>query len=103
MKIGRSWMSCAHRGIDPTAVCGDDCLVRDEVCAACGEPTNVGTARYSGRRTIDGQHGARSFLCAECSARVHAARRGKSLSDAELRSLIDNGSMAAAAWSSGGS
>jgi hypothetical protein len=70
-------------------------------CIGCGEPTAVGTLRYSDRRAIDHSDKSRSYLCSLCDARVAAARRGKRLSDDEVRRLIESGSMAGVIWSGG--
>ena len=65
--------------------------------ASCGEETSIGSVFYSDRRVIDAEDG-RSYLCSECQALAAARRRGRSLTDAELRRLAGGGSLAAITW-----
>ncbi len=75
----------------------DDNSARER-CAGCEEPTAVGTALFSDRRTLpDGTH-----LCSLCNARLAAAHRKRRMTDEEVRQYINNGVMAAIVWANGG-
>ena len=74
-----------------------------EPCAVCGEETAVGSVFFSDRHTVEKSDGTRT-LCAPCNASVRSARKGnegKPLTDEELRSLVENGSLAAIASAGG--
>lgn len=71
---------------------GDD--RRSEPCSGCGDETGAGSILYSDRRSFDLETGGRAYLCSYCVQRASAARRGRPLTDAEARRLLDNGSMA---------
>ena len=73
-----------------------------EPCLACGEETSVGSVFYSDRRVVDASDGSRTFVCSSCAQRAAARRRGKRLTDEELRNLVDNGSMTAITWGNTG-
>jgi hypothetical protein len=75
----------------------------DEPCIGCGEETTVGSVFYSDRRSITRSDGATVFLCSDCQARAHHARKGEPLTDADLRTIADNGFMIGAGFVSGGS
>jgi hypothetical protein len=68
-------------------------VVRD-ACAGCGEETATGSVFYSDRRRIKMQDGSLSFICTLCDQRVAASRRGKPMTDEELRQSIETGSLA---------
>lgn len=75
-----------------------------EPCAVCGEETAVGSMFFSDRHAVEKTDGTRAYLCGPCNARVRSAgkgKKGKPLTDEELRSLVENGSLAAIAWSGG--
>ncbi len=72
-----------------------------EPCAGCGEETAAGSVFYSDRHVIPIEGGASSFLCTLCGARVRSSRRGKPMTDAEVREFVKNGSMAGIAWGGG--
>ena len=72
-----------------------------EPCASCKQSTAAGRSLFPGRRAIVAADGSRSYLCAECDARITATRRGRQLSDAEVRRFVDNGAMAAIHWNGG--
>lgn len=74
-----------------------------EPCVGCGEETAVGSIFYSDRHVVDHADGRQSFLCTLCDARVRSSRQGTRLSDDEVRGLVENGSIAAIAWSGGSS
>jgi hypothetical protein len=73
-----------------------------ETCIACGEETAVGSVFYSDRHVVSHADGHSTYLCAHCNGRVRTSRRGQQLTDDEVRSLVENGSIAAIAWSGGG-
>ena len=74
----------------------------EERCIACGEETAVGSVFFSDRHTIAHEDGAKTYLCTLCDARIRSSRRGRRLTDAEVQRIVETGSMAAIAWSSGG-
>jgi hypothetical protein len=65
----------------------------EEPCVGCGEETAVGSFFFSDRRDIIRSDGARVFLCSDCQARAHRARHGEALTDTDLRTIADNGTM----------
>jgi hypothetical protein len=65
-----------------------------EACLGCGEDTAVGSAFYSDRREIARSDGSAAFICTLCDQRFAASRSGRRMSDAELRSAIETGSLA---------
>jgi len=71
-------------------------------CVGCGEETAAGSVFYSDRHVIVRSDGVRSFLCSSCDANVRAARKGRRLTDEEVRAVVENGSAAALLWGSGG-
>jgi hypothetical protein len=76
----------------------------NEPCVVCGEETAIGSVFFSDRHTVEKSDGTRTYLCGLCNARVRSAgkgKKGKPLTDEELRSLVENGSLAAIAWSGG--
>jgi hypothetical protein len=73
-----------------------------EPCLACGEETAVGSAFYSDRRVVDQSDGLRTYVCSTWVQRAAARRRGRRLTDEELRDMVDNGSMAAITWGNAG-
>jgi len=74
-----------------------------EPCIGCGEETTVGSIFYSDRHVVDHADGRQTLLCSLCDARVRASRQGKRLTDDEVRTIVENGSIAAIAWSGGSS
>jgi hypothetical protein len=66
-------------------------------CVACGDDTTAGRPRFVGRRTISGEAGS-SYLCATCDEAV-ATRRGRPLTEDEVRRLVESGAMGAYVWS----
>jgi hypothetical protein len=74
----------------------------EEPCVGCGEETAVGSFFFSDRRDISRSDGARVFLCSDCQARAHRARKGEALTDADLRTIADNGMMIGAGFLGGG-
>ena len=73
-----------------------------EPCAGCGEETAVGSVFFSDRHTIRHDDGRQTFLCTLCDARIRSSRRGRRLTDAEVRTIVENDTLAAFAWTSGG-
>lgn len=69
-----------------------------EPCVACGESTAPGKPLFVGRRVVPHEAGD-SYLCALCDEQAAAARRGKKLTDDQLRRLVENGAMGAYVWS----
>lgn len=69
-----------------------------EPCISCGEETAIGSVFFSDRHTVDHADGSRTYLCTLCDGRIRARRKGKRLTDDEVRSLVENGSIAMIAW-----
>jgi hypothetical protein len=74
----------------------------EEPCVGCGEETAVGSVFFSDRRDISRSDGARVFLCSDCQARAHRARKGAALTDDDLRTIADNGLMIGVGFLGGG-
>jgi hypothetical protein len=73
-----------------------------EPCAGCGEETAIGSVFYSDRRGIELKPGSTAFLCTLCDQRIASSRRGRRLTDDELRKAIQMGSITMiAAWPAG--
>jgi hypothetical protein len=68
--------------------------VAREACAGCGEETATGSVFYSDRRQVELQEAGQAFVCSPCDQRVAASRRGKPMSDEELRKSIETGALA---------
>jgi hypothetical protein len=64
-----------------------------DACRSCGEPTGAGSVLYSDRVAIVRPDGSRTFLCAECGARVRGAATGRPPTDQDLDTIADNGVM----------
>lgn len=73
----------------------------NELCVGCGEETAVGSIFYSDRRPIIATDGRRTYLCTLCDARIRSSGRRRRLTEAEVRNIVANGSMAFIAWSGG--
>ena len=73
-----------------------------EPCVGCGEETAVGSVFFSDRETVERSDGTRTYLCTLCDARIRSSRKGKLLTDEEVRSVVENGSMAAISWAGRG-
>jgi hypothetical protein len=73
-----------------------------EPCLRCGEETAAGSVFFSDRLNIEHSHGTRTYLCTLCDARIRSSRKGKRLTDEEVRDIVENGSMAAISWAGGG-
>jgi len=73
-----------------------------EPCVGCGEETAVGSVFFSDRRAIDRSDGVRVFLCSECQAAAHHARKGEPLSEEDLQIIAGNGLMIGAGLLGGG-
>jgi hypothetical protein len=63
----------------------------EEPCLGCGQETAAGGVFFSDRREIAHSDGTRAFLCSECQARAHQARKGEPLSDEDLSKIARNG------------
>ncbi len=74
----------------------------EEPCRVCGEETAVGSVFYSDRREIEASDGTRVYLCSECQALAHRARKGRPLSAEDLRTIADNGMMIGVGFLGGG-
>jgi hypothetical protein len=57
---------------------------------------------FSDRLTVEHADGARTYLCTLCDADIRSSRTGKRLTDAEVRDIVANGSMAAISLAGGG-
>jgi hypothetical protein len=73
-----------------------------EPCVGCGEETVVGSVFFSDRHTVEHANGAQTYLCTLCDAHIRSSRKGRRLTDEEVRSVVENGSMAAISWAGGG-
>jgi len=62
-------------------------------CVGCHDETAASSDLYSDRLEIDRSDGGKAYLCADCHARARAAKTGGELSDADLRTIGDNGLM----------
>ena len=65
----------------------------EEPCAGCGEETAVGSIFFSDRRSTSSGDGPRVYLCSECQAKAHHARKGEPLTDEDLRTIAKNGTV----------
>jgi hypothetical protein len=74
----------------------------DEPCLRCGESTVAGSIFYSDRLAVPGKDGHQAFLCGLCNSQVRSEGRGRQLTEEEVRSMVENGSIAAIAWSGTG-
>ena len=74
----------------------------EEPCLACGQETAIGSMFFSDRRETDISDGTRVYMCSDCQAMAHRARKGQPLSDEELRTMAKNGFMIGAGFASGG-
>jgi hypothetical protein len=70
----------------------------EEPCLGCGEETAVGSVFFSDRRTVGHADDRRTYLCSLCDSRIRSSRRGKPLTDEEVRKIVENGSAIATAW-----
>jgi hypothetical protein len=68
-----------------------------EPCLRCGDETAVGSPLFSGRRHVEHKGGS-AFLCQACDEQLAGSRRGKRLTDDEVRKLVDAGSAVAVTW-----
>jgi hypothetical protein len=73
-----------------------------EPCLGCGEETAVGSVFFSDRHTAEHSDGPRTYLCTLCDARIRSSRKGKRLTDEEVRDIVENGSMGAISWAGRG-
>ena len=73
-----------------------------EPCLGCGEETAVGSVFFSDRHTVEHADGTWTYLCTLCDARIRSSRRGKRLTDEEVRDIVENGSMGAISWAGRG-
>ena len=72
-------------------------------CLGCGQETAIGSAFYSDRREANRSDGVRVFLCSDCQAAAHRARKGAPLSEEDLQTIANNGFMIGAGFIGGGS
>lgn len=61
----------------------------------------MGSVFFSDRREFTISEGTRAFLCSECQARAHLARKGQPLTDEDLRTIANNGSVVGAGFLGG--
>lgn len=59
-----------------------------EACVSCREETAVGSVFFSDRHVVDLADGRPAYLCSLCDSRIRATRRGKRLTDAEVRDTV---------------
>jgi hypothetical protein len=57
---------------------------------------------FSDRRETDISDGTRAFLCSDCKATAHLARKGEPLTDEDLRTIAKNGFVSGAGFLGGG-
>lgn len=74
----------------------------EEPCLACGQETAIGSMFFSDRRETAISDGTRVYMCSDCQAMAHRARKGQPLTDEELRTIAKNGFMVGAGFVSGG-
>jgi hypothetical protein len=74
----------------------------EEACMGCGQETAIGSVFFSDRREVHVADGTRVFLCSECQSKAHLARKGKPLTDDDLRTIAGNGSMIGVGFLGGG-
>jgi hypothetical protein len=74
----------------------------EEPCLACGQETAIGSMFFSDRRETAISDGTRVYMCSDCQAMAHRARKGQPLTDEELRIIAKNGFMVGAGFVSGG-
>jgi hypothetical protein len=72
--------------------------VTAEPCLICGENTGVGSVFFSDRHVVIGADGRQTYLCTLDDSRIRASRRGKRLTDDQVRQLVENGSAIATGW-----
>jgi len=70
----------------------------EQPCLRCGEDTGAGSVFFSDRHTVEHKDGRRTYLCSLCDAAVRSSRRGKPLTDDEVRNLVENGAAIGTAW-----
>jgi hypothetical protein len=75
---------------------------KEEPCAGCGEETAVGATLFPERHSFDRAEGGKLFLCDECYARLRAAKRGETPTEADLEVIAGNGLMIGAGFMGGG-
>jgi hypothetical protein len=73
-------------------------LTAAEPCVSCGEETAAGSVFFSDRQTVELPDGRTSFLCQLCDSRIRSSRRGRRLTDEEVREYVRNGSAIALGW-----
>ena len=74
----------------------------EEPCTGCGQETAIGSTFFSDRRETDISDGTRVYMCSDCQAMAHRARKGQPMTDEELRTMAKNGFMVGAGFASGG-
>ena len=74
----------------------------EEPCVGCGQETAIGSMFFSDRRETAISDGTRAYLCSDCQAMAHRARKGQPLTDDELRTIAKNGFVIGAGFASGG-
>ena len=70
-------------------------------CVQCSEETAAGSVFFSDRLVVERTDGSQAFLCSDCYTRARAAKRGEPLTDADLRTIADNGLMVGVALGTG--
>ena len=87
----------SHRSLVSRLRRGDGTLAEiptssaEEPCMACGQETAIGSMFFSDRRETAISDGTRAYLCSDCQAMAHRARKGQPLTDDELRTIAKNG------------
>lgn len=95
----RSLVSHLRRGEGRTAEIPTSSA--EESCLGCGQETAIGSVFFSDRRKVAVSDGTRAFLCSECQARAHLARKGEPLTDEDLRTIAKNGGVIGAGFLGG--
>jgi hypothetical protein len=95
----RSLVSRLQQGLGRTAEIPTS--TSEEPCAGCGEETAAGSMFFSDRREVEISGGTRTFLCSDCQASAHLARKGEHLSDEDLRTIAKNGFVVGAGFLGG--
>ena len=73
----------------------------EEPCLACGQETAIGSTFFSDRRETAISDGTRVYMCSDCQAMAHRARKGQPMTDEELRTIAKNGLVTGAGFLGG--
>jgi hypothetical protein len=100
MKLSLNFLP-RRRSLDPLGPSIVTAPAAEEPCLSCGEPTAVGTSFFLDRHDAKLADGTKVFLCADCQARAHRARKGHSSNGDDLHATAENAGMLGAGVLSG--